>query len=352
MRIAFVKYCGGASGGCEKYLQSFAIIAKNAGHDVTYFYTNRAPETPNHPDNDDMCLGILKLMGVKLVKINVKSHSQLKWDSDFFEKFNEDDFDVVHSAIGGAEEYPFNQIKRTKIIHTIHGTKAHNQSNIHNNVLLCEWQKDKWQKNGGSGNYTIIPSIVNVPYKTHSNFREELGICNKFVFGMHQRNCQSLFSQLPFRAFERFQDDCVFLMMGGSDITRDYVARTGLRNVHFLDHSSDTAIIHKFLQTLDCYTHAKPFGEVCSACIIEAMYHGLPIISHDSNIDRGQIEMLEGCGYIAKSINDYSEEMAKCLHDKSYREERIRATFLKYIDKYSFYLVKTKIEKLYDSILL
>ena len=352
MRIAFVKYCGGASGGCEKYLQSFAVIAKNAGHDVTYFYTNRAPETPNHPDNDDVCIGILKLMGVKLVKVNVKSHAKSNWDSDFFEKFNENDFDVVHSAIAGDSEYPFNKIKNTKIIHTIHGTKAHNQPNVVNNILLCNWQKDKWLKNGGSGQYAIIPSIVRVPYKTHSNFREELGIGDKFVFGLHQRNCQSLFSQLPFRAFERFQDDCVFLMMGGSDVTRNYVAKARLKNIHFIDHTSDTILIHKFLQTLDCYTHAKPFGEVCSACMIEAMYHGLPIISHDSDIDRGQIEMLEGCGYIARSINDYAEEMAKCLHDKNYLNQRRASTFEKYMNKYSFHVVKEKIESIYDNVLL
>jgi len=48
MRIAFVKFCGLVSGGIEKYLQTIAILFRQNGHQVDYYYTNNCPFTDGH----------------------------------------------------------------------------------------------------------------------------------------------------------------------------------------------------------------------------------------------------------------------------------------------------------------
>jgi len=346
MRLAFVKYCGMASGGGERYLQSYAIICAKAGHDVTFYYTNRAANTPNHPDHDASRLELVKSYGIKTVFVQVDHCEREYWISDFDSKFD-DSYDFVHSVVGGAIEYPFTKIK-SPIIHTIHGVNAHNQDNIHRNILLCNWQASRWLANGGAGKIEIIPSIVHVPPKTRDNLREQLGIRqDAFVFGYHQRNCSGLFSPIPFDAFRLFQNDSIFLMLGGGQAHRDYVAREKIRNVIFLDHTSDTVEIHKFLQTLDCYTHAKPFGEVCSACMIEAMYHGLPIVSHPSDIDQGHIEMLDGCGKIANSLDEYIAEMKELKEVDYYYDHRSELTLNKYYSAYDIQKIEQRILSLY-----
>lgn len=346
MKLAFVKYCGMASGGGERYLQSYAIICAKAGHDVTFYYTNRAPNTPNHPDHDAARLQLVESYGIKTVFVQVHHCEREYWVSDFDSKFD-DSYDFVHSVVGGAIEYPFTKIK-SPIIHTIHGVNAYNQANIHTNILLCNWQANRWLANGGAGKIEIIPSIVDVPSKTQENLRSELGIPEStFVFGYHQRNCSGLFSPIPFDAFREFQNESVFLMLGGGQAHRDYVAKANIKNVIFLDHTSDTMEIHRFLQTLDCYTHAKPFGEVCSACMIEAMYHGLPIVSHPSDIDRGHIEMLDGCGKIANSLDEYISEMRELKDNSDYYNYKEEMTLNKYYEYYDIRKIEQRILSLY-----
>jgi glycosyltransferase involved in cell wall biosynthesis len=348
MKIAFIKSVGLTSGGTERYLQTIATFMAQRGHTIDYFYTNDAPSEGTswrHPPNDDSRKAYIESFGVNTIPVHVDLLGHSMWHgTDFFLKFDEKKYDLIISARGGYPEYPFTHINNVPIIDTVHGIHVHNQKNIIKSILLCEWQSKKWIQNGGDASrLEIIPSIVYVPPSFNDNFRKELDIpIEAFVYGFHQRNDEGLFSTIPLDAFYHVQDQH-FVLLGGCDKYKEYAKEKNIKNVHFLNHTSDTNIIHKFLNTLDCYTHSKPFGEVCSACIIEAMSHGLPLISHPSNIDQGHVEMLEQCGKIANNINEYITEMKLLKDNITYRSKMSFLVKQKYNNKYEFNLIKNKI---------
>ena len=68
--------------------------------------------------------------------------------------------------------------------------------------MVAEEQKQRWIAAGGDPDRAmVIPVPVEVPHETKndSSYRAELGLENKFVFGMHQRNDKNIFSPIPLR---------------------------------------------------------------------------------------------------------------------------------------------------------
>ena len=98
---------------------------------------------------------------------------------------------------------------------------------------------------------------------------------------MHQRNDMHIFSPMPLDAYEEIQsDDTAFLILGGSANHRKQAKDYQLKNVKFLDTTSDINLIHKFLNTLNVYAHGRSDGEQCSSSIIEGLSHHLPTVSY------------------------------------------------------------------------
>ncbi len=358
MKIAFIKTVGLSSGGGERYLQTMASLLVKAGHKVDYFYTNNAPclgTDWRHPPHDEARRIYIESMGVNAIPVHVDTIGELDWiGTDLFEKFSEKNYDVVGTARGGYPEYPFTKLDTVKIVDSIHGVKVHNKPNIKKSILLCKWQADLWIKNGGDvSKLEIVPSLVYVPEKTADNYRKELGIPDDaFVYGYHQRNENGLFSPIPLRAFQCLQTEqknIHFVIMGGGETHRNYADHHGLKNVHFIDHTSDTVKIHKFLQTLNCYSHSKSSGEVCSVCIIEAMYHGLPIISHPGN-DMGHLEMIDGCGKMTYNLDEYVTEMRLLKNSKPYWQYKNGCTLQKYEQTYNYSKLESRIQEIYKSV--
>ena len=342
MKIAFSKFAGCGAGGIEKYLQSIAIVLKEAGHDIDYYYTNAAPFTSTswiHPDNDPVRTKLLEDNGINLVKVNVESRHHNTWiNSDFFEKFKEDDYDCLITAGNGEPEYPYTELNNIPIIHTIHGHHAFNKSNISNCVLLCEWQAKRWLQNGGDPTkLDIIPPFVSVPKEHTKGLRKEYNIPdNAFVYGMHQRNDPTIFSSHSLECFKELNNGNAYMfIMGGSDHHRNYVKEHNIERVVFADFCSTVDGIHNFLDSLDVFAHARADGEVCSASIIEAMSHGLPVVTCPG-VNNGHEEQIKGCGFFCESKEDYIKAMTDLAwHPKMYQEMSDK-TLQRYNDKYSF----------------
>ena len=75
--------------------------------------------------------------------------------------------------------------------------------------------------------------------------------------------------------------------------------------------------IHKFLNTLNVYAHGRSDGEQCSCAIIEAMSHGLPVISHTAP-SMGQLEQIADAGEVVDGYEEYAEVMKKMMYNKNY----------------------------------
>lgn len=363
MKISFCKFAGLANGGTEKYLQSIAMLYRRHGHDVDFYYTNAAPIMGSsfvHPDNNQDRIELLKHNGINLVPINVGCRQEMmiqtsngyryhsNWlDTNFPSLFDESKYEYMVTAGDGRSEYPYSTLNNIKIIHTVHGFHTFNKPNIVKSVLLCKWQADKWIANGGDPSRAeIIPPLVPVPETWTRTFREKHDIpTDAFVYGLHQS--KGLASLVSLQAFSSLNNpNCYFALLGGSDEHRKYCKDNSIKNVVFLDATSSVNDIHDFLDGIDVYAHCRVDGEVASACIIEAMAHFKPIISHIGNgINLGHLEQLKNCGKMTQSVQEYAQEMVALRQPNYYKEMSARIED-KYKSVYDYRMVEKKLLQL------
>jgi glycosyltransferase involved in cell wall biosynthesis len=356
-KVAFIKYAGMASGGVEKYMQTIACLLPKEDFQVDFYYTNVAPtEGSNfvHPDNDSARLELMRSEGIKTIEVHVGQRgtepSFYEWrNTNFWELFNEDSYDIIQTGRGGYPEYPFNLINKTKIIDSIHSFTGEDKPNILKAILLCKWQFEKWAESGGNAEKAVvIPSLVKIEEKKYSNLREELKIPkDAFVYGFHQGNREDIFSPVSLLAYNNIKNkNNYFLIMGGAKLHRDLASAINFPNIKFVEFSSSPDRIHEFLETVDMFAHARSDGEVCSASIIEGLYHGKPVLSHPA-LNMGHAEQIEGCGKIVDSIEAYAQEMLCFEKNKEYLAEMSRNARKKYEEKYKYEKVVDKILGVY-----
>lgn len=357
MKIACLKFAGLGSGGTEKYLQTMACVLKKK-HDVDYFYTNNAPmlgTSWRHPENCDKRKQYVESHGIKTIPIQLDAYdnNSKTWiGSNVWDVFDPKQYDVVQTARYGFAEFPFTHIKGTKIIDSIHGDASDPVSKVEKSILLCKWQADKWIRSGGDASkICIIPGLVYVPDVFPVTTRTKYGIPeDAFVYGIHQRNDDGIFSPTALMAYSQIQNNnTYFLVLGGSALYRKVAEQLNLKNVIFVDFSPDPKDIHDFLSALDVYAHARSDGEVCSASITEALYHGLPVITHPGQ-NMGHEEQIEGCGKMANSVEEYAQEMLVLRENESYRKEKSHFALQRYNDKYCYKTVEKNILDLYESL--
>ena len=361
-KVACIKFAGLASGGTEKSLQNIAMILSQNNYQVDYYYTNAAPFLNHwfvHPDNDEERKKWVESFGIKTIPVHVESkEANLEpyvWNNtNFWEIFNEDEYDVIQTARGGYPEYPFNLINKTKIIDGIHSDRGEDKQNIVRSILISKWQAEKWAANGGNiKKAVIIPNLVSVPSEFKSTIREKLGIPkDAFVYGFHQRNDSSIFSPTSIYAFSLIcNKNNHFIILGGSEKHREEAKKLNLQNIHFIDFSSEQSVIHDFLSSIDVFAHSRLDGEVCSVAMIEAMYHGKPIITHPGSVSMGHLEQIDGCGYMANSIEDYARQMKRLELNRDYYAETSEKTLDKYNRDYKYEKIKTQIVELYNTVI-
>ena len=348
INLAFIKYAGMASGGTEKYLQTLACNLPKDKFKIDYYYTdtgNRLHSTFQHPTTDQARLDYMYVHGINLIKVDLQSidcrfQQNFIWNNtNFKERFNESDYDILQTGRFGYKEYPFYELPNIPIVDSIHSggqCQIHHQDNIAKTVLLCKYQADLWVKNGGDANkVVIIPPIVDNPKDVMEyDFRQRLDISeDAIVCGMHQRVDDAIYSFLPINAIRNIDREVVYLIMGGSEKYKEQAK--GLDNVRFIDFSSDASMVHSFLNCLDFYLHGRRDGEVCSASIIEALKHGLPIISHASQLNNGHKEQIEGCGFFCEDLDGYIGVIKAMIDEENLRKELSEQARTKYYDMYA-----------------
>ena len=130
--------------------------------------------------------------------------------------------------------------------------------------------------------------------------------------------------------------------MGGAKRHRQLAKSTGCPNIKIVEFSSSPDMIHRFLETIDVFAHARSDGEVCSAAIIEALYHGKPVISHPA-LNMGHADQIEGCGKMVHTHEEYVKEMAAFEENPNYLLEMSLKARKKYNGNYRYETVKDKI---------
>jgi glycosyltransferase involved in cell wall biosynthesis len=359
IRLAIIKFGGLSPGGTEKFLQTIAANLDQREFDVTYFYCDSSPYTGSdfsHPDTDPARKEYLRRAGVKLIKFKVKSKNVLdkfhSWEeTDFWDKFREQDFDLIQTGRAGHPEYPFHLIKTLPIIDSVHlNAGVDNQKNIAKVMLLGEWSLREWKKNGGDSRRAVIISHPIEP--ATSPIFDRLRISGeKIVFGFHQRVSDEIFSEIPLEAFAGLpKEKACFRIMGGSDLYRKQAINLGLSNVEFVEFSSNQSEIESFLNGLDVYAHGRKDGEINSTAIAEALRHGKPIISHRSNLNNGHIECIGQAGKVVDSAGEYMQEMKRYIEKPEILQLSTITAFKQFKNRYELSEQIEKISNIYKEV--
>ena len=294
--------------------------------------------------------------GVRLIKFSVKNKDVTTpthdWiGSDFFDVFKENRYDVIQTGRAGHPEYPFTKIHNTPIVDSIHlAGMAENKSNVYKTVLISKDQRDRWVQAGGPKDRSvIIPNPVEIPDYTDS-YIQELKLRRKFVFGMHQRDDDGIFSNIPLEAYKKIENDKThFILLGGSARYKKQAEDLGIKNITFLPTVSDLELIHKFLNTLKVYAHGRADGEQCSCAIIEALAHNLPVISHTAP-SLGHMEQIGDAGRVVSNSEVYSLVMTKMIEDKNFYKECSANAKKRYESTYGMDAIISQYAAIYEEI--
>ena len=360
IKVAFIKFGGMANGGTEKVLQTIAAELPKDKFIVDYFYCDSAPYIGSdfvHPDTDPSRLQYVKNNGVNVVKFDVEfkdlrtaTHDWV--NTNFWELFDEEKYDVIQTGRSGHPEYPFTLINKIPIVDSIHlSGMAENKHNAVKTVLISREQRDRWIMSGGPADKAvIIPNPLRIPDVGDLNHREEFGWQDKFIFGLHQRRDNHIFSPIPLEAYDEIEDDnTAFLLLGGSENYQKQAKDLGLKNFKHLPPVGELEPIHKFLNTLDVFAHGRSDGEQCSCAIIEAMSHGLPVISHTAP-SMGQLEQIGDAGKVTNSYQEYSEVMVDMIDDKNYYNKCAQNSKKRYNEIYKLESIIKKYADIYEGV--
>ena len=360
IKVAFIKFGGMANGGTEKVLQTIAAELPKDKFIVDYFYCDSAPYIGSdfvHPDTDPSRVQYVKNNGVNVIKFDVEfkdlrtaTHDWV--NTNFWELFDEEKYDVIQTGRSGHPEYPFTLINKTPIVDSIHlSGMAENKHNTVKTVLISKEQRDRWIMSGGPADKAvIIPNPLKIPDVRDINYREEFGWQDKFIFGLHQRRDNHIFSPIPLEAYDEIEDDnTAFLLLGGSENYQKQAKDLGLKNFKHLPPVGELEPIHKFLNTLDVFAHGRSDGEQCSCAIIEAMSHGLPVISHTAP-SMGQLEQIGDAGKVTNSYQEYSEVMVDMIDDKNYYNKCAQNSKKRYNEIYKLESIIKKYADIYEGV--
>ena len=330
IKIAFVKYAGLTSGGSEKLLQIIAANLPKNIFEVTFFYSKPAlnHKLPNgmlevDPSRKKYLIdsGVI-LKEFKVSRINFLSPYYNWENTNFFSIFNEKDFDIIQTCRAGRKEYPFNLIKRIPIVDIIAlSAGVDNQFNISRVVHLSRWSSFLWSKKGGDFSRVVHLSLpIEIPVIDKvSDLLHGRDIKNFFIYGFHQRVSEDIFSDIPLKAYKEMENnETMFMIMGGAEKYKKQASDLNIKNIIFIPFSGNSQDIFTFLKMLDVYCHGRKDGEINSQAIAEALSQGLPIVTHYSVFNNGQLEGVGLAGKFVWGYEEYSKEMLKLKEDKNY----------------------------------
>jgi hypothetical protein len=122
---------------------------------------------------------------------------------------------------------------------------------------ISEFSKCKWIEHGGDAERVVMVSHpMIIPEIDFIDYRQELGLGNKFIFGFHQRNDNAIFSDIPLKAYKQVEsENNAFILLGGGENYKKQAEELRLKNVHFLPHTGVANKIQSFLQMLDIIMH-------------------------------------------------------------------------------------------------
>lgn len=353
VKMAIFTYYGLDKGGTEKFLQTVSVLLPKDIYVVDYYYIDTIPQRVSSIKRDYLLDNNVNLIPYHCEKIEVKKRYVYQRKSNFFDVFQ--GADIVLTGSSGFTEQILEHIKNIPIVQTIHYVDgADNQYNISRVLHISEFSKNMWIKKGGDELRTVMISHpIIIPHYNKIDIRKKFDIStDDFVFGLHQRDNDYIFSEIPLRAYAKIESDhTAFIICGGSKKYREQAKKLKLKKVFFINATDSNDIIYSFLESLDVYAHGRFDGELNSTALAEAMYFGLPIITHPSNVYNGQLEVIDKNGYVAKDCDEYTEKMKVLQQNKDIYQSCVNGSKKMFLKRYNPNVQINNMMAIFDDVL-
>lgn len=191
--------------------------------------------------------------------------------------------------------------------------------------FVSKWLKDKSEWSLKYDSKVLYNPINNL--LINQTLREQFNIpTNDIVLGRISRpNLDN--GDFILEVLKKIAGDHVwFISLGASD---NFIELTKNNSkIINLKPTTDLVILDKFYNTLDILLHFRKEGETFGMNIAEAMIHSKPVVSHFSEEDNAQYELIlssKECGFITNmNVEEYTEKV-KILIENS----KLRALFSK-----------------------
>ena len=201
----------------------------------------------------------------------------------------------------------------------------------------------------------VLYNPIKAPANSES-LREQLNIPkDAFVMGRISRP-DLLDDEFILNVMSKLNNPLIYLLvLAGSDLVRDKAKQYS--NIKLLEPTTDEQVLSKFYNTLDLLLHYRVDGETFGMNIAEAMIHGKPVVSHMSEVDNAQAELLSPaeygvCGFVANqnNIDEYINYIERFYNDRELLEQAginaKRKSFAEYHEKVVTNLLTRKYETL------
>lgn len=236
-------------------------------------------------------------------------------ETNFTELAKKQNFDIIHFARSGYYEWPFiERISPIQIETNIFADKDYSKF-LDFSVSIS----DRITELRGSTDHRIYNPVPQ-PLKNTDTLQDELGIPEGYhIFGrvgrpdnFHDIALRSLFL-LKSKGY-KFK----YIILGPCKKTLQLINELNLNDDCILiSPTNDDNFIHKLYNTIQIFLHYRIDGESFGVAIAHAMMYGIPIISHYAGYN-AQKEIISDGGYVAYSIQDYTNYLIKLLEDKTF----------------------------------
>ncbi|MEI8389691.1 MAG: glycosyltransferase family 4 protein [bacterium] len=353
IKIAFIKNDGLTLGGTEKFLQTIAAGLPKNEFEVDYFYANQEDNPPNEARKQYLIDNGVNVIEFKTTKQRV--HRGKIWldKTNFFDVFK-NNYDLIQTGRCGLYEEPFCNIKNIPIVDSLHYVVGvDNQYNISRVMHISNFSRDKWiEMSGDKDRIVMVSHPMIIPEVQFKNFRAELGLQDKFIYGFHQRNDNAIFSDIPLKAFKEISDNNnAFVILGAGDNYKKQAAALGLDNVYFLDHTGDFVIIYNFIKMLNVYAHGRKDGELNSTAIAEALHFGKPIVSHISEAFNGHVECIGNAGFVVNNYVEYAQKLKEIETNTEFYKDLSEKALNRFDEMYNYEKQMQNIMNIYRDVI-
>lgn len=333
-------------GGADKCALNLVkgLLTINDDIEIFVFYNQyshpRSDESFTNPSRFEE----YKNLPIKLIEFNNVS------------ELNNYDINILNTHRSGNDNWFLPNFERTKFNFTIIETNFHGYNQTKSDFRVYPSHEMLKRVQPCNIPFSVIPNPI-LSKVTNDNLKEELGINDKFIYGRIARPDSNIYTDINLQAYKRIEtDETCFVYVAPNNRARIDAERLKIKNIIFIDPTSDEYVVSKFYNTIDVLCHSNLIGETFGNTIAEAMINGKPVITHIgmSSWPQAQKELLGDKGelFITENIVEkYSELMLKFKTDNEYYHNVSKYLKNRADNLYDYTKVANKYLELYKNIL-